>query len=159
MVESVYLETSVISVLFDHRGDPVCQVQNGQTQAWYQNESAFHDLFASAMVLDELGTGTFDHQDEALSFAQNLRLLPIDDEVLGVARIYMDRFVMPTTNMGDAVHLAVASFHETDYVLTWNCRHLANPNKARQIAELNRRLGLLTPLMVTPPMLCREEPL
>ena len=110
------------------------------------------------MVLDELRTGTFDHQREAVAFAQSLKLIPIDDEVLGVARVYADRLLMPKMPMGDAVHLAVASVYEADYLLTWNCRHLANPNKARQIAELNRRLGLLTPLMVTPPMLCREEP-
>ena len=59
--------------------------------------------------------------------------------------------------MGYAVHLAVASIHESDYLLTWNCRHLANPNKLRQIAEVNRRLGLMVPVLVTPPMLYRED--
>jgi len=64
---------------------------------------------------------------------------------------------MPGSDLGDAFHLAIASVNEVDYLLTWNCRHLANPNKTRRIAEMNRRLGLMTPIIVTPAMLFWEE--
>jgi hypothetical protein len=64
---------------------------------------------------------------------------------------------MPADDAGDAAHLAIASYHGVDYLLTWNCRHLANANKFAHIREINRRLGLLTPELVTPEQLFMEE--
>jgi hypothetical protein len=157
MADSVYLETSVLSALFDLRSDPVCQVQHQETKEWHEREGRYYDLYVSALVLDELRGGKYDHQQEAVSFARGLSLLSIDDEVLGVARVYADHLVMPQDNLGDAVHLAVASVNEVDYLLTWNCKHLANPNKVRRIAEINRRLGLMVPVIATPAMLYRED--
>jgi predicted nucleic acid-binding protein len=157
MADSVYLETSVISALFDEREDPVCQAQHKQTQAWHDEQSHHYDLFASAIVLRELEAGRYDHQAAACSFAHGLNQLTIDEEVLGVARIYIKGLLMPNANMNDAVHLAVASVNEVDYLLTWNCGHIANPNKIRQIAEANRRLGLMVPIIVTPAMMYWED--
>jgi hypothetical protein len=157
MAESVYLETSVISALFDERQDPVSLAQHLQTMKWHEEEARHFDLFTSAIALEELREGKFDHQPQAISFASGLQLLPVDEEVLGVSRIYADRLLMPKGDLGDALHLALASVHEVDYLLTWNCRHLANPNKVRRIVDVNRRLGLVTPTMVTPAMLYKED--
>jgi len=57
---------------------------------------------------------------------------------------------MPDNPVGDALHLALASFHKCDYLLTWNCKHLANANKAPHIKRINAMLNLFTPLLVTP---------
>lgn len=157
MAELVYLETSVVSALFDQRPDPVCRVQYQQSQGWYDQESGLYRLCGSAAVIEELQAGTYDHQFEAVLFAEKLDLLPVSDEVLGVARIYAQQLVMPKANLGDALHLAVASVHAVDFLLTWNCRHLANPNKVKRIAEINRRLGLITPQIATPAMLYKED--
>ena len=157
MADSVYLETSVISALFDERPDPVCAAQYQQTRQWYEEEGHNYDLFSSAMAIEELRTGQYDHQMEAVCFAEALKLLQVNDEVLGVSRIYIDRTAIPRSKLGDAVHLAAASVHGMDYLLTWNCRHLANPNRVRQIAEINRRLGLMTPVIATPAMLYLED--
>jgi hypothetical protein len=109
------------------------------------------------MTIEELRSGQYDHQVEAVCFAEGLSLLPLDEEAVGVPRNYMDREAMPQANLGDAIHLAIASVHRVDHLLTWNCRHLANPNKVRQVAEIHRSLGLMVPLIVTPAMLYREE--
>ena len=58
---------------------------------------------------------------------------------------------------GDSIHVALASYHEVDFLLTWNIRHLANPNKQEHLVTVNRRLALLTPTIVTPEMLWLEE--
>ncbi|NQU22966.1 MAG: hypothetical protein HQ567_16945 [Candidatus Nealsonbacteria bacterium] len=58
---------------------------------------------------------------------------------------------------GDALHLALASLNELDYVLTWNVRHLANPNKVEHLTAINRRLGLLSPVIISPDQLWMEE--
>lgn len=157
MADCVYLDTSVISALFDERDDPICQVQRMQTRQWHDQQARHYDLVASAIVVEELRTGTYDHQAEAVSFAEGLALLPIDDEVFGVAKVYTDRDVIPRSSAVDAVHIAVASVNEVDYLLTWNCRHLANPNRIRRIVEVNRRLGLVVPIVVTPAMLYWED--
>jgi len=57
---------------------------------------------------------------------------------------------MPADPRGDALHLAVASFHKADFLLTWNCNHIANPNKFDHIRRVNTMLGLFTPELVTP---------
>jgi predicted nucleic acid-binding protein len=108
MADSVYLETSVISALFDEREDVVCQAQHKQMQAWHDQQAAHYDLLTSVFAVEELRRGTYDHQKEAVSFAERLKLLPVDDEILGVARIYTDRRVIPRSCEGDAVHLAAA---------------------------------------------------
>ena len=57
---------------------------------------------------------------------------------------------MPDDPVGDALHLAIASYHKCDFLLTWNCRHLANANKFGHIRRVNTLLGLYVPLLVTP---------
>ncbi|MCH7925442.1 MAG: hypothetical protein IIC51_07910 [Planctomycetes bacterium] len=84
-------------------------------------------------------------------------MLPVGEEIAGVARTYVEHLVMPKGQMGDSFHLAFACVHAMDYLLTWNCRHLANPRKVAHIAEINRRLGLLTPIILTPQMLVEED--
>lgn len=116
MIESVYLETSVVSALFDQRKDSLCQVQHTQSREWLDQESLYYSLYGSSVVVDELQAGVYDHQAEALTFAKELSQLPLTDEVFGVARIYAEQLLMPKSSPGDALHLAAASIGEIDYL-------------------------------------------
>ena len=80
-------------------------------------------------------------------------MLEVVAEVVDVAAVYQSRCVMPKAPVRDALHLAIASFYRIDYLLTWNCRHLANANKFRRIETVNAELGLAFPLLVTPDQL------
>ena len=64
---------------------------------------------------------------------------------------------MPKERLGDALHLALASYHKCDFLLTWNCRHIANANKFAHIRTINSRLGLFVPTLVTPMGLFEED--
>jgi len=64
---------------------------------------------------------------------------------------------MPQQRLGDALHLALASYYKCDFLLTWNCVHIANANKSLHIKIINERLGLFTPTIVTPMELTRED--
>jgi hypothetical protein len=64
---------------------------------------------------------------------------------------------MPNNPVGDALHLALASYHKCDFLLTWNCKHLANANKFHHIRRVNTILGLYAPLLVTPLELLGDE--
>jgi hypothetical protein len=64
---------------------------------------------------------------------------------------------MPRKHLGDAWHLAFATYHRFDFLLTWNCNHLANANKRRHVEAVNHRAGFATPQIVTPLELFRES--
>jgi len=80
----------------------------------------------------------------------NISLVPVEKPVLDIVRVYIQNSVMPNNPVGDALHLALASFHKCDYLLTWNCKHLANANKFEHIKRINTMMNLYAPLLVTP---------
>ena len=157
MARSVYIETTIPGAYLDERDDVVSRFQRYQTQLWWAEHRPRYDLYTSEAVLAELQQGSFPRQDEALRLLDAVPVLPVGDEIAGVARVYIEHLVMPKGRMGDSFHLAFACVHAMDYLLTWNCRHLANPRKVAHIAEINRRLGLLTPTILTPQMLVEED--
>ncbi len=74
-----------------------------------------------------------------------------------VVEFYVQHRLVPADAYGDAAHLAMASLHGLDFLLTWNCRHLANANKTRHLGVLNARLGLPVPAVITPVVLMPED--
>ena len=70
--------------------------------------------------------------------------------------VYLAHFLMPKNDLGDALHLAIASYYKVDFLLTWNCKHIANANKRAHIRRINERLNLFTPALVTPYELTEE---
>ena len=91
--------------------------------------------------------------------ALDIPLLPAMAAIDGIVQSYVEHKLMPQDPAGDALHLALASFHACDYLVTWNCRHLANANKFGHIREINRMLGLKSPDLVTPQELLAENEL
>ena len=70
--------------------------------------------------------------------------------------MYVARHLMPGRDLGDAYHLAMASFYGAHFLLTWNCRHLANANKVGHLRVVNADLGLSVPVVTTPDLLLEE---
>lgn len=85
---------------------------------------------------------------------RGLPLLALTREVEEFAKILVTDRVMPApSNSGDALHVAAATIHRMDYILTWNVKHLANPNKRIHFGIICMRLGLVAPILVTPDLL------
>ena len=101
-------------------------------------------------MIDELERGDYPSREECLELVARLEILEITPAVLDVVAIYIARHVMPADPAGDALHLALASVHGCDFLITWNCRHLANANKFGHIRRVNALLGLYMPSLVTP---------
>ena len=80
----------------------------------------------------------------------DLDYLEINSDIEAVVEVYLANFLMPQDVLGDALHLAIASYHKIDYLLTWNCNHLANSNKRKHIRQINERLRIFTPEILTP---------
>lgn len=87
---------------------------------------------------------------QRLALVRDLPLLPIEPAIVEIVQTYIRHKVMPADPGGDALHLALASYHKCDSLVTWNCRHLANANKFGHIRRVNALLGLFVPMLVTP---------
>lgn len=121
------------------------------TREWWHDIGPDFELHSSDAVIAELRRGTLeDQRSRRIELVSGLNLLEISDDVIEIATIYVDQLVMPREGAGDALHLALASHYAMDVLLTWNCKHLANPNKFGHIDRVNNKLGLSTPLLTTP---------
>ena len=120
------------------------------TRQWWDSAHDNYLLVTSVAVWDELGRGDYPNKDQALELLKDLPLVPFETAIAEVAAAYIQHQVMPNDPVGDALHLALASYHKCDFLVTWNCRHLANANKFGHIRRVNAMLGLYIPLLVTP---------
>lgn len=111
----------------------------------------------SEAVVDELSAGNYPNRDQVLSLANSLPILPVEPAIGEIVQAYIAHHVMPQDPLGDALHLALASYHQCDFLLTWNCNHLANANKFNHIKRIKTLLGLFVPLLVTPLELLGES--
>jgi hypothetical protein len=156
MPSSVFIETSVPSAYVSARSDAGSVHRREATRLWWREQLSLYTPYVSDGVLVELGKGDWSGKSESLALVENLAKLVADEETIAVARRYVDEHLVPEDLCGDALHLATACVNEMDFLLTWNIRHLANPNKQEHLTVINRRLGLLTPIIVTPEMLWLE---
>jgi predicted nucleic acid-binding protein len=108
-------------------------------------------------VIDELEGGAFPGKTDALRLIENLPLLDISEPIADIVATSISHHIMPNDPAGDALHLAIASFYKCDFLVTWNCRHLANANKFGHIRRINTMLGLFVPALVTPLELIGES--
>lgn len=117
-----------------------------------------YELVSSPAVLDELASGPAQRSKEWLALIADLPLLTVQSSILEITKAYIIHKVMPADPAGDALHLALASFHKCDFLATWNCQHLANANKYGHIRRVNTLLGLFVPTIVTPLELLGANP-
>jgi len=153
--KSVYVDTTIPSFYFDDRESVnyLCDV----TRQWWNEESRFYEIYLSTETLAELNAGDYPRKTEILDFARRLNLLSPDPRIGGIAHVYQEHSLMPEEEGGDALHLAYASFYRMDFLLTWNCNHLANANKKAHIRVINARMELFTPEIITPLELFSEQ--
>lgn len=150
MKPRVYLETSIPSFYCEVRAEPEMVIRKQWTQEWWARADDRYQIVTSAAVLGELNRGNFPNKNEAIQLISQLPLLPIEPAITAIVQTYIKHKLMPADPGGDALHLAVASYYKCDFLLTWNCRHLANANKFGHVRRLNTLLGLFVPAMVTP---------
>ena len=155
MKKTVYLDTTVLSYLFDERES--LRSLTELTRRWWKTQRRGYRLFLSAETLAELGNGNYDHKAQSLKEAASIEILRRTDDIEIIAKVYVDNLLMPKKVEGDAIHLAYASVYKMDFLLTWNCNHLANANKKQHIRIINTKLGLAVPEITTPMELFRED--
>lgn len=154
---TVYIETTIPSFYHTTRGGAAAAARREWTRRWWDEAAGNYELVTSDAVLVELRRGDYPSREASLARLTGIPLLEITPAVLEIVQTYFRYQLMPRDPSGDALHLALASYHKCEFLLTWNCRHLANARKFGQIRRVNTLLGLFVPTLVTPLELLGEE--
>lgn len=154
----IYIETTIASFYHEVRTEPEMVARRNWTRRWFDAAKAGADELVTSLAVEaELDAGDFPGKADALALIADLPLVDLNDAVAEAVDAYISHMVMPNDPKGDALHLAAASFHRCDFLVTWNCRHLANANKFGHIRRVNGILGLGNPALVTPLELLQED--
>lgn len=153
----VYVETTIPSFHCEERTAPNIVARRDWTRQWWSDAPENYELVTSAAVLNELAVGLSERSAARIALIRELPLVPVESAILEIVQTYLDHKLMPRDPAGDALHLALASFNKCDFLVTWNCRHLANANKFGHIRRINTMLGLFVPAIVTPLELLGEK--
>ncbi len=156
-MKTVYIETSIPSFYYETRNEPEMVARKSWTKEWWDKSLTSYNVVTSEGVIAELEDGTYPMQKEIIRLTEDIPRLEISDEIVDIVETYLKHKLMPKDRIGDALHLAIASYHKCDFLLTWNCKHIANANKFEHIRIINTRLGLFVPALITPMELCEEE--
>lgn len=153
----LYIETTIPSYLVARPSkDPVTLGHQQITSRWWESLASY-EAFVSGLVLNEAGEGDPDASRRRLAAVERIPVLPVTGEAIKISEHYLEELLMPPTADADALHLALATFHRMDYLLTWNCRHLARGSVLRRLPEINGRLGYTTPTICTPEELLYDD--
>ncbi len=147
---SVYIETTVPSYYHETRSSPRIAAWRDVTRQWWDRHRRRYDLYTSRFVLAELARAPAPKGGRAHSLLKGVAVLDEPPGLEEVVTYYIEQKLMPAGAGGDAVHLALATMHSMDFLLTCKCQHLANANKIQHMAVLNGRLRLHLPVITTP---------
>lgn len=150
MKQRIYIETTIPSFFYTLLTDTESLARRQWTREWWAAYASASELVTSPAVIEELEVGTGEQTENRLMLLGDLEVLEINSDIRDIARVYIERLLMPNDPTGDALHLAVATYYRVDVLLTWNCRHLANPNKMQHLRVVNFGLGYPSPIVTTP---------
>jgi hypothetical protein len=158
MKQSVYDETSIISYLVARPSrDLRVMAWQEMTAAWWQTAPEQYDLYVSELVRLESERGDADAANRRLSFIDKMRELKNTQAARALADRFLTSGALPANAREDAAHVALAAVHGMDFLLTWNCRHINNPQKKPQIRRLCEENGVVCSEICTPFELMGEE--
>ena len=150
-MDTVYIETSVVSHAAAWTSkNPETAVLQDQAKRWLAEEAPKYDLVTSQFVIDEVSLGDPDAASERLKLLKEVRVLIPDAEVEHIADEIISHALMPTKARLDALHVASAVVGSVKYLLTQNCRHIANATVLPNIYDLLESLGFARLLICTP---------
>ena len=155
---SIYIETTIPS-LYTSRPSPniVELARQRLTAIWWEDFSQDFQLVTSQTVHDECSKGNLDLAAKRINFLRGISLLKLNESVGSIAKELLSQGIIPQKAADDAIHIAVASVHSIDYLLTWNCRHLANPMIWWRVSEIVTNFGYRPSIICTPEDLIGDE--
>jgi len=148
---TLYLETTIPSYLTAlPTRDVVALAHQEITREWWKKRRQNYDIYISSVVLEEIKMGASNAVEKRLQIVSNFKILKASPEVEAIAKIYLSELNFPQKAIRDAAHLAFACIYKLDYLLTWNCAHIANAEVRSQLFKINSKRNIWTPTICTP---------
>ena len=153
---TVYLDTTIPSFLAGRsRKDLLSTRRQRITRVWWDRYRARYDLRVSYRVVTEASAGDPKYADQRVRLLNGIESLESDHRTEALMFLLVGRGLLPLKASADAEHIAIAAIHSVNYLLSWNCRHLANPHIAGRIVRTCERFGFQCPQICTPEQLMR----
>jgi len=159
MMERVYIETTFVSYLIARPSRDLIVAGHQQiTHDWWDTRRGDYELCVSQLVLQEAGEGAAEAAQERLDVLATMTVLEIREEAVELAEELVRAGALPARAGNDALHIAVAAIHRMTYLLTWNCRHMANATMRTQIESVCASQGFKAPIICTPEEMMEVKP-
>jgi len=151
MSETVYIETSILGYLTARSTRNLILAANIEvTKEWWELRRSAFTLYVSQVVLDEVARGDAEIALKRLEILYGVPLVDLNQAVRSLAAQFLARSNLPSKASDDAVHIAAATVHGLDYLLTWNCKHIANAQIQKKLEEISLDFGYQLPVICTP---------
>ncbi|HAO10796.1 MAG TPA: DNA-binding protein [Planktothrix sp. UBA8407] len=151
MSETVYIETSILGYLTARSTKNLIIAANMEiTRDWWELRRNAFTLYTSEAVLDEVANGDPAIAAQRLEILRDFPLLALNQSVQGLAAQFLAISNLPPKANIDAIHIAAATVHGMNYLLTWNCKHIANAQIQGKLAEISLNFGYVLPVLCTP---------
>jgi hypothetical protein len=158
LMDTVYIETSVISCLLQRPSSHVVTVAHQLlAQRWWESERNNYDLVVSQYVVDEVSAGDPSYAAQRLAILDGIETLENAPEIIEIADRILAKAILPATAKIDALHIAMVAHHRIKYLLTWNCRHIANAKTLPRIHRVLLDMGIPIPVICTPEELLGDD--
>jgi predicted nucleic acid-binding protein len=159
MPERVYIETTFVSYLTARPNRDVIIAGHQQTtHEWWNTRRQSYELCISQLVLQEAAVGDPQAAQERFEILEGMTLLETTIDAVALAKELIQAGALPAKAVDDALHIAIAATNGVPFLLTWNCRHLANATMRPMIEAVCASKGLKTPIICTPEELLEEAP-
>ncbi len=157
MKPRLYLETTIPSYLVAWPSrDLIVAAHQQLTKEWWRNRRDVFEICVSQFVLDEAGAGDPDMAADRLNAVRPFPLLDVTQSVLQLAAALLQSGTIPAKAARDAAHIAVSAVHGMDYLMTWNCAHLANAMIIKRVESVCIQNGFSCPVICTPQELMED---
>lgn len=151
MKSSVYIETTIISYLTAKPSrDLIIAAHQQITTEWWTDVRPQVDCYVSPFLIDEASRGDTTYAQKRLDEIVDFTVLDVNEEIEDLAKKYFAALQIPEKAKIDSFHLAVAAWHKMDYLLSWNCKHIASGRVQKMMQKINIQLGVHTPIVCTP---------
>jgi hypothetical protein len=148
---AIYTETSIVSYLVARPSrDLIVAAHQQLTVDWWQNQRPNYVLFISQIVIEEARAGDPDSAERRLTAIDKLPLLEVNEEAIQLAQDLIKSHAVPEKAARDALHIGVACVGAMDYLITWNCKHIANAKTRSLIEKTCQSAGYASPIICTP---------
>ena len=151
MKAALYIESTIFSYLTAKPSrDLIVAAHQQLTTEWWDLIRPHVDCYISPFVIQEVSAGDEGAAIRRVELLKDIPVLEINKEIQKLAEKYFDSLDIPEKARLDALHLAVAVWHEIDYLLSWNCRHIVSGRVKNVLEEINSQLNIKTPVLCTP---------